>query len=553
MAIRSIAQKRRYRQYKARTERLSADYQAAIDALQHYMEFLGPEDGDSLLSMLEDLADLFEQSAAKGTPVRAVVGKNSVDFAEAFLRSYPGGQWINRERQRLTDAIERIAGREPTSLDEWITREAIPFSFDEGFDAAVDRMMSRLGDQVSLLGLGEPLHGGEEFLTFRNRLLRRLVEAHGFSAITLESSYTRARLIDAYISGRGAATYEAIQDKGFSYGSGHYAANRELVEWMKRYNSDPAHAVKLTVYGTLPSEQETTESPRDALEFALAYVQSIDPAAAAKAGEIIEPLLGANADWEDSAAIVHNEIIARILGGADAQSKDHASDTAQGFGLSPRAQALRLAVENLAFELHVRRPELVAKSDCQSFEEGLHHLCVARNLLALHAGLARRESLDTLVSMRDAMSAEHLVHIAQREETRGKVLVYLHSGHLRRTRTKFPWYEFWPTGAHLELLFGERFGVIGGALGTSDANFIGAPEVGSLEARLLAQQSDCFIPARRGKAFSEGALAALPVRTGSTRPYVPYEPLSPQSIADVDMIAFLRAASYTRGAPPLPG
>jgi hypothetical protein len=154
--------------------------------------------------------------------------------------------------------------------------------------------------------------------------------------------------------------------------------------------------------------------------------------------------------------------------------------------------------------------------------------------------------------MRDAMAAEHLVYVAAREETRGKVLVSLHSAHLRRTKTKLPWYEFWPTGAHLEQLFGPRFGVIGGALGTSEANCIGAPEPGTLEARLLARQSDCFVPTRRGRGSLEGEVAALPIRTGSTSPYVPYSPLSPESIADVDVIAFLRSATYTRGAPSLP-
>jgi erythromycin esterase len=440
------------------------------------------------------------------------------------------------------------------SVDDWIAHEAIPFSFDKNFDTAVDRMMSRLGDQVSLLGIGEPLHGGEEFLILRNRLFQRLVEAHGFSAITLETNYPRARLVDAYISGRGPATYEAIEDNGFSYGSGRYAANRELVDWMRRYNSDPAAHATLSVYGTLPSEQETTESPRHALDLALAYLESVDAADAARHRDIIEPLLGADADWEDSAAVVHNEIVARLLGGADAHSEDPAApaDAAPAFGLSPRASALRLAMENLAFELHVRRPELASKTDRESFNEALHSLSVSRNLLALHAALARREPLDTLVTMRDAMAAEHLVHIAEREATRGRVLVSLHGAHLRRTKTKLPWYEFWPTGAHLDQLFGARFAVIGGALGTSEANFIGAPESGTLEARLLAQHADCFIPTGRGKGLFEGESGAPPMRTGSTRPYVPYTPLSPQIVADVDVLAFLRSATYTRGAPSLP-
>lgn len=437
-------------------------------------------------------------------------------------------------------------------LDEWIGRKAIAFSFDDNFEAAVDAMMSGLGAQVSVLGIGEALHGGEAFFTLRNRLFQRLVEAHGFSAITLETNDMRARLVDAYIRGRGPANYEAIEESGFSYGSGGYAANRELVEWMKRYNADPAHAVKLKFYGTVPSEQGGgTESPRQALELALDYFTSVDSAAAARCRETMEPLLGAGPDWRDSAAAIEQEMMARLLGAAQAPAEgEAASDPEPPFGLSPRAEALRLAVENLIFDFHMRRPELVAKSDRTSFADALHDLSVARNLLALHAGLARRESLDTLVSMRDAMAAQHLVYIAEREATRGKVAVHLHNAHLRRTRTKLPWYEFWPTGSHLEQLFGARFALIGGALGISEANLIGAPEAGSLEALLLARQTDCFLPARRGKGLAQ-ELEAFTQRAGSAHPLVPYTPLSPQSVADFDVIAFLRASAYTRGVPPL--
>jgi DNA-binding ferritin-like protein (Dps family) len=108
-----IGEKGKWRQYKARTRQLPASYRTAVDALERYMLFFGPGKGDSLLSMLEDLADLFEESAAHGIPVRAVVGDDAVEFAEAFLRNYPEGQWINRERERLTNAIDRAAGDEP--------------------------------------------------------------------------------------------------------------------------------------------------------------------------------------------------------------------------------------------------------------------------------------------------------------------------------------------------------------------------------------------------------------------------------------------------------
>ncbi|AKE91338.1 DUF1048 domain-containing protein [Rhodococcus aetherivorans] len=107
-----LGDKRRWRQYKARTKQLPADYRTAIDALERYLMHFGPGDPASAASMFEDLADLFEQSAADGTPIRAVVGEDPVEFAEAFLRNYPEGQWISKERERLTDTIDRVAGPE---------------------------------------------------------------------------------------------------------------------------------------------------------------------------------------------------------------------------------------------------------------------------------------------------------------------------------------------------------------------------------------------------------------------------------------------------------
>src|SRR4051812_49668400 len=79
---RLIGDKRRWRQYKARTRQLPASYHTAIDALERYLMCFGPGDGGTAASMFEDLADLFEQSAASGTPVRAIVGEDPVEFAE---------------------------------------------------------------------------------------------------------------------------------------------------------------------------------------------------------------------------------------------------------------------------------------------------------------------------------------------------------------------------------------------------------------------------------------------------------------------------------------
>jgi DNA-binding ferritin-like protein (Dps family) len=107
-----IGDKRRWRQYKARTRQLPENYRTAVDAIERYLMYFGPADADSAASMLEDLADLFEQSAADGTPIREIVGEDPVEFVEAFLQNYDKGGWVTRERERLTNAIKRAEGEE---------------------------------------------------------------------------------------------------------------------------------------------------------------------------------------------------------------------------------------------------------------------------------------------------------------------------------------------------------------------------------------------------------------------------------------------------------
>jgi DNA-binding ferritin-like protein (Dps family) len=107
----SLEQKKQYKRYKARLEALPEPYGDAAKALQRYfMYYGGVTDGDTVVKMLGDFADLWERAAADGTSVRAIVGEDPVEFAEAFAQAYTGEKWIDKERKRLTDAIDRIAG-----------------------------------------------------------------------------------------------------------------------------------------------------------------------------------------------------------------------------------------------------------------------------------------------------------------------------------------------------------------------------------------------------------------------------------------------------------
>jgi hypothetical protein len=98
------------------------------------------------------------------------------------------------------------------TIDQWIAGESIPFSADSPntSNVAVDKVIASLSDSVELLGFGEALHSGEEILELRNRLFQRLAEAHGFSAIAIESSFPRAHVTNKFVAGRGPTSYEEI-------------------------------------------------------------------------------------------------------------------------------------------------------------------------------------------------------------------------------------------------------------------------------------------------------------------------------------------------------
>jgi erythromycin esterase len=417
------------------------------------------------------------------------------------------------------------------TLDDWIAHEAIPFSLDSrpDFNAAVDTVIDSLGDSVALLGFGEALHGGEELLVLRNQLFQRLVEAYGYSAIAIESSFPRGPIINEYVLGRGPVSYEALQETGFSHGFGKFEANRELVEWMRHYNADPAHQRKLQFYGFDSPTDVITDNPRQTLHVALDYLSERDEALGQEYRKRIDPLLGQDAAWENPAA---------------------ALDPTQSIGRSPEATALRIETEELIAELHMRRPELVAKSDESRYREAVHYAVVARQLLHYHATLAQpsEKRQERLLGIRAAMTAENLAYIVSREQGRGHVLVFAHNSHLKRGKVQWQWgnetVSWWPVGSHLHELFGRRYAVIGSAVGESVANGIGQPEAGTLEARFTSAPGPVrFIPTHQGQGLPIEEMAALPIRSGSKK-NGSYMALGAQSFTDFDWFAVLDTTTY---------
>ncbi|KAF5051571.1 Erythromycin esterase [anaerobic digester metagenome] len=429
------------------------------------------------------------------------------------------------------------------TLDDWIASESFSFSLDAdaSLDLAVDRMIAALDTRVTVLGLGEALHGGEALLAFRNRLFFRLVEAHGFSAIAIESDFLRGRLVDDYIAGTRPGSLEDVCEAGFSHGFGRLEANRELVEWMRQYNRDLSHPIPIRFYGVdSPTEMTHAGSPRALLSVSVEYLHSIE----GKIGdreryEHLLTLVGDDTRWENPAAMM---------------------DPAQSVGLSPETTALRAQVEDLVMELRLLRPVLVTVDEIGRYREALFCAEAARWLLSYHAEAARTSEAGSriirMLGMRDVMMADTIAFASEREEGRGRVLVFAHNSHLARRRAEWqlgPHHlAWWPAGAHLDTHLGAGYAVIGSGVVVSEANGIGLAEVNSLEERLFADTREgVFIPTHRGRLLDRAAVETLESRSRSRR-NTTYFPLTPGSIESFDGLFIVGSTEYARGGPPLP-
>lgn len=106
----SIEDKRQWNAISKRVKALPNNYRTVIKAIERYCNYFAPiSDGGLYVTMMDDLTQLFEQAAADGTSVRAIVGDDPVGFAEDFLSNYEQGQWIRKERQRLVDTVNSVA------------------------------------------------------------------------------------------------------------------------------------------------------------------------------------------------------------------------------------------------------------------------------------------------------------------------------------------------------------------------------------------------------------------------------------------------------------
>ncbi len=273
----------------------------------------------------------------------------------------------------------------------------------------------------------------------------------------------------------------------FNVGFGRLDANRELIEWIRQYNARPSHAVKLHFYGfDLPLGRGGLASPSRVVEVVLEYLDAVDPVSGQRASRAVR------ATWP--------------IGNVPRPCSSQGSQSA--FRRPPPSCGWQ--TEDLITDLGIRRPELVGRGGPPAYTDALHHAELLRKLLNAHAALARPDAYAEMLGIRDLIMADNLEHIVERERGRGKVLVFAAGGHLKRSQAHWhlpPGQDvkvWWPAGSQLAQSMGPRYAVIGMALGVSDENGMGEPELGTLEARLANAGEALFSPPTSVKGYRPG-------------------------------------------------
>ncbi|MFH8974309.1 erythromycin esterase family protein [Streptomyces sp. NPDC017890] len=93
-----------------------------------------------------------------------------------------------------------------------------------------------VGDAV-VVGIGEAAHGSHDFVTFRHRALRYLVEEKGFRSFVLEANWSAGLRLDDYLlTGRGDPVRIMSEEFRNAFLLLHSQEYLDMIRWMRAYN-----------------------------------------------------------------------------------------------------------------------------------------------------------------------------------------------------------------------------------------------------------------------------------------------------------------------------
>jgi len=103
--------------------------------------------------------------------------------------------------------------------------------------------------EKSVIGLGEATHGTAEFFEAKHRILKYMVENHGYKVFAIEADFGESLFIDEVIQQGNASEIESGMKSKMHFWTWKTEEVKEMLEWMCTYNQGKADEDKIHYMG----------------------------------------------------------------------------------------------------------------------------------------------------------------------------------------------------------------------------------------------------------------------------------------------------------------
>lgn len=334
-------------------------------------------------------------------------------------------------------------------LTDWLRTAAVRFDDsepDDVSDAQLEPLLTFIGD-ARVVALGESMHRTHEFLAWRARILRFLVERAGFTAVVLESGFVEGHSVDDWVR-TGEGSLRSVLTDSITYHFGKCQEAFDLVVWM-RERAASGHPVHF--YGMDIPDSAATALP--AVREVIAFLDRADPPYAAHLRATL--LRGFDHLPADRSGLARAAIAIQSYLALD--------DT--------RRHAMTSAINGMTERLRARATDYrTAGADPEQLAFATRASELARSTDAFLSAMAEGPTRTWApANLRDSAMADTVEWILEREE---RVLVFAANGHVRKTPYLAPPFVSEPlatVGTHLAARLGRALRVIGTAFGGGEA------------------------------------------------------------------------------------
>ena len=143
------------------------------------------------------------------------------------------------------DPVDPVTASLLKTLDE----ELVPLSPDPMLWTNDELQFLDAVSDHAIVGLGEATHGSAEFFKAKHRILKYLVENHGFKIFAIEADFGESILINQAVLNSDKSQIENLMKEKMHFWTWRTNEVRDLLYWMCDYNIGKAEAEKVQYWG----------------------------------------------------------------------------------------------------------------------------------------------------------------------------------------------------------------------------------------------------------------------------------------------------------------